>query len=380
MEFCDFATKLKDIISKGSRDPDFVRELFLNVVKNQEDIDYINEHISDTTARYYLRGEHSIERVARRIQKHYEPELFAAYINGVGEQAQQDICHAFEPFIPDINMFNVAEKCRDAFVEIITEAAKTKRRKKKQKQTQNAVAADPDKYSQLHYSLLTECMNKCPKCGQYLVSFEKDGSKNGNYVIIDLAPWLSEPPKDEVEANIMLCDDCAEHFNLATPKKDYEELIKLKQRIILNYRQMCSIETLHLEDGVDRILRSLSGLAKKPETKKTKYSALELKKKITEENFMLMDEIQRYVETYFEYIREQIGELENQGVLKFRQLRHDFNDCYGMLAEGCRTQQEIFDDLTTWVMDRTNVNHRLAAQAVVAFFVRICEVFDEITE
>lgn len=379
MKFCVFAKTLKDIISEGSSDSDFVRQLFLYVVKRQEEIDYILE-ISDTTMRYYLRDDHSIHNVAKKIQKYYDPQPFVEYINSVGKQAKQDICKAFKPFVPDINVRNVAEKCKDLFVEIINEAAKTQKRRRKPKFTTNAITSDPDKFSQLRFSLLSECSMKCPKCGKHLVTVEKDGSKNGNYVIVDLTPWLSEEPKDEAEASIMLCDDCAEYFNLTTPQQDYEDLVTLKHRIMLISQQKYSTDALHLEDGVVQILRSLAELKKKPDTEKAKYSVLELKRKITEENFMLRDQIQGYVETYFNYIKEQIGELENQGVLKYRQLRRDFNDCYAMLAEGRRTQQEIFDDLTTWVMDRTNVNHRLAAQAVVAFFVRICEVFDEITE
>lgn len=383
MQFSEFAQVLKPIISGGVPIPAFVRSLFLSVAKTQKNINAIN-NISDTTAQYYYSGDHKIHKIAVQIRKEYEPELFVDFFKDVGEQAIQDICDDLRKYAPEINPFNAAETCKDIFAEIINTASQTqkrsKRTKKDTKKDTKVIENDSGKISTLFFSLLEECSMRCPKCGRRLVSNTKDGNKCGNYSVIDLSPWFIEVPQDEVQSKIMLCEDCAADYDMLTPPHEYEKLLDLKNNLRISNQQKYAADALHLEDGVDQILRNLSGLKKRPDPSSMKYEALAVEKKIVEENFMLLDEITDYVLKYFKYIKEQIGELEDQGILNFRQLKHDFNDCYGLMADGKRTQQEIFDSIAIWVMDRTNVNNIRAAKAVVAFFVQICEVFDEIAE
>ena len=118
MTFSEFAQILKPIISGGDPIPEFVRSLFLCMVTDQKTIDAINE-IGHSTAIYYFSGDHGIRKIAVKIRKTYEPELFVSFINGVGEQALQDICDAFNQYVPGITPFNAAETCKDLFVEII---------------------------------------------------------------------------------------------------------------------------------------------------------------------------------------------------------------------------------------------------------------------
>lgn len=126
MEFTEFAQKIKPIIGGSYNTHVFTRTLFESIL-TEEGLLQI-EDISNNTFKAYYNGQTKITKISQRILPHIDPEQFIAYLDGFPEATTQRLCDTFEPDIKGIDLYNVAEKIAYYFEEILTMAARQKRK------------------------------------------------------------------------------------------------------------------------------------------------------------------------------------------------------------------------------------------------------------
>lgn len=126
MSFEEFVKKLKPLIGGSDTTGAFTKTLFESILP-EECVELI-EHIKIETFRSYYKGS-SINKVAKIIAPHIEPEFFEDYLNAFeSDETVQSLIDAFKDEIPDIVPFNVTEKIASLFRDIIKTAALAKRK------------------------------------------------------------------------------------------------------------------------------------------------------------------------------------------------------------------------------------------------------------
>lgn len=107
---------------------------------------------------------------------------------------------------------------------------------------------------------------------------------------------------------------------------------------------------------------------------------LELKEKI-DENEPLRLTIKNDVESYYNYTRKMLSDLDDAGD-EFTVIASQFQICYKKLAKVMDDQEEIYNRIIKWVLDELKLTDKYAtaARIIVSFFVQNCEVFDEISK
>ena len=135
MLFAEFARRLKDIISglNSGKGGEFAKELFKNILDIDDNEFDLDNDISPSAYRAYFRGDRDLTRLAPKIRKCVEPELFVAYINSLGEDVQHDIFKEFAADCPGMTEWNIPEKIAELFKKIIVEAYPVKKKQKQRR-------------------------------------------------------------------------------------------------------------------------------------------------------------------------------------------------------------------------------------------------------
>ena len=91
----------------------------------------------------------------------------------------------------------------------------------------------------------------------------------------------------------------------------------------------------------------------------------------------LCEKVRNYVVQYFGFVQSEFAKLQDKERIPFEmiavQVKHYFLQVERLLT----TKEQMFDQVVTWVMEKTGGN-RSASEIVVSFFVQDCEVFREI--
>ena len=140
MNFYEFANLLYEVLGGGSK-PAFVRLLFESIVLDTDfDAQSIIEDYSDDAYKSYIRvnNRNDITRIARQLISHLEPENFADFIDGFTYDAWENLCIKFKPYIPEIDVSNVGKSLAELFMQIIKNAATSKRSNSKKNNSKKA--------------------------------------------------------------------------------------------------------------------------------------------------------------------------------------------------------------------------------------------------
>lgn len=390
MLFAEFARRLKDIISglNSGKGGDFAKELFKNILDIDDNEFDLDNDISPSAYRAYFRGDRDLTRLAPKIRKYVEPELFVAYINGLGEDVQHDIFKEFAADCPGMTEWNIPEKIAELFKKIIVEACPVK------KKTKAKAIAKEEPVVEEDFALLNECGNKCPLCKAKLTETKK-GVPIRKFDRVYILPLnldsaervafedLEEPPENlhSLDNQALLCKKCAAVYSVDTEPSEYADLMRKKRTLAYIAELDSEAYDINVERGIDYILDALSGLKSIPQKEdKTKWEAFRVDRKIPD-NLMLQDTVTDFVLKYYRYIEKQYKLREREGKLRFRKVKNEISQCFELYDEADLSQEEIFDRLVGWLKDKTNCDDDIACIAMVSFFVQNCEVFrDETSE
>lgn len=389
MNFSEFAKKLKNIISGSDTctGRDFAKELFTNIL-DINDGKFSLDDIAPATYRAYFRGDRDLTRLAPKIRKYVEPELFYSYIHSLNGSIQLDIYKEFVEYCPGMADDNIPEKMAELFKKIIVDACPIK----KNKPTIKSLAKE-EPVEEADFALLNECGNKCPLCQAKLIGIKK-GVPMRKFDRVHILPLnlnaserddfekLQKPPADlhSLDNQTLLCKKCAEMYQINTEPSEYAALIQKKRALAFIAELDSEAYDIKVEQGIDSILDAFSKInVIPPKEDKTKWEAFRVDKKIPY-NMMLQDTVTDFVLKYYRYIEEQYKQREREGKLRFKKVKNEISQCFELYDEAELSQEEIFGRLVTWLKNKTSCDEDVACIAMVSFFVQNCEVFHETAE
>lgn len=240
---------------------------------------------------------------------------------------------------------------------------------------------------------LLEVDNHCPLCGKELVSRKQKKLEEKRFQIAHIYPNspTAEQEKElrdlerlgsdseSFENRIALCKDCHGTQDYHTKTDEYLDLVKIKKDLLRKISLHDLGQPLRLEDEISEVVKKTTNISEE-ELSTLNYIVVPLVNKIESKEILLKTKIQGYVTNYYLYIRDLFRNLEKSSNFNFEVISMQIRTCFIKLdAEGA-SQTEIYNAMVDWLNNRTLKVSLMACEAVVAFFIQNCEVFDEITK
>ncbi len=234
--------------------------------------------------------------------------------------------------------------------------------------------------------LLAEANYECPLCHKKLVDTIK-GQAVKKYKIVHIFPdGLDEetaaeftavypaPTKPDASGNLIALDeDCAERYLLSPTVEEYDKLHEIKIQLTRNYAAKLAVNGVQLEDDIRTVLDALGTIKNASELVKLEYEALRIDEKFDAKNFILKNETQMQVVTYYRYI-EKVFSNSNAD---FDMIASEIKVSSMKLEKAGLSQSDVISQLSEWIRNKAGLgtDSRLACNIVVSFFIQNCEVF-----
>lgn len=234
--------------------------------------------------------------------------------------------------------------------------------------------------------LLAEANYECPLCHKKLVDTIK-GQAVKKYRITQIFPdglddetaaefvaIYPAPKKLDVPDNLIALDvDCAEQYLLSPNAEEYRNLYEIKTQLARNYAAKLAVNSVQLEDDIRTVLDALSTIRDASELVELEYEALRIDEKFDAENFILKNETQVQIVTYYRYI-EKVFSNSN---VDFDMIASEIKVSSMKLEKAGLSQSDVISQLSEWIRNKAGLGteSRLACNIVVSFFIQNCEVF-----
>lgn len=239
---------------------------------------------------------------------------------------------------------------------------------------------------------LLEVDNHCPLCGKELLSRKQKKLEEKRFQIAHIYPnsHTAEQEKElgklerlgsnseSFENRIALCKDCHGTQDYHTKADEYLDLVKIKKDLLRKTSLHDLVQPSGLEDEISEVVKKITNISEE-ELSALNYVAVPLVNKIENKEILLKTKIQGYVTNYYPYIRDLFRNLEKSGSFNFEVMCMQIRTCFIKMNAGGVSQIEIYNAMVDLLNNKTLKVSPMACEAVVAFFVQNCEVFDEIT-
>lgn len=234
--------------------------------------------------------------------------------------------------------------------------------------------------------LLAEANYECPLCHKKLVDTVKgqaikryritqifpDGL--GDETVAEFASVYPAPKRLDVPENLIALDeDCAERYLLSPDVEEYKNLHDIKIQLTRNYAAKLAVNSVQLEDEIRSVIDALSGINDGSKLVKLEYKALRLDEKIEAANFLLKNETQSHVLTFYRYIEDFFSNSKPE----FDLIAAEVKISSMKLENAGLSQTEVRNQLSEWIRNKAGLGteYSLACNIVVSFFIQNCEVF-----
>ena len=234
--------------------------------------------------------------------------------------------------------------------------------------------------------LLAEANYECPLCHKKLVDTIK-GQAVKKYRIVQIFPdeLIDEtaaefaaiypaPKKFDTQNNLIALDErCTEQYLLNPTAEEYRNLYEIKTQLTKNYTAKQAVNGVQLEDDIRTVLDALSTIRDASELVKLEYEALRIDEKFDAENFILKNETQVQVVTYYRYIEK----VFSNSAADFDMIASEIKVSSMKLEKAGLSQSDVIGQLSEWMRNKAGLgtDGRLACNIVVSFFIQNCEVF-----
>ena len=408
MTFSEFAKMLYPYCGNGAKRPDFVIALTDAILEEPKDNADEKEH--NPVANYALSTREKIfsgrsaighTQAGVMMSKIYK-ENFSEYINALSPDTLVALKETVVKRGIDVRSNNdIGDVCADLLADIIKGIADADSSSKLaipvisklNKEFLTEIGEIPHiALPSSDMDLLMEANVKCPLCRtRPLVKTERDNSLT-QYKVVNILPLVpteadhsiyeelldSQTDKNSSKNKIPLCLECANSYTTLPTKEQCKNLIEIKDKLLRNHLATPIADDMFIEKGIEDVLRGISNASKDDLSEQLEYSALKIKKKISD--VALMIKAESLAQSYYLYIRGIFSLLEREKDLDFDDIAGSVKATFKRLKKQNLTQEEIFTHLTEWFLDKSQTDNRTACEVVVAFFVQNCEVFDEIAE
>lgn len=182
---------------------------------------------------------------------------------------------------------------------------------------------------------------------------------------------------ESYENKIALCKDCHDTQDYHTSKDDYIKLFTLKKRILNETALDEATKTLGLEEEIACVIQNLSKMTPS-DIAKLKYEPVPIANKFTDNDLLLKIKITNYVVQLYPYIRDCFQQIDGKNGFHLQVLSGQIKSCFIKMNAISLDKPTVFLHIVQWIKEKTLSQSNEACEAVVAFFVQNCEVFNEI--
>lgn len=234
--------------------------------------------------------------------------------------------------------------------------------------------------------LLAEANYECPLCHKKLVETIK-GQAVKKYAITQIFPDdLDDDTRAEFESvypapkrldtpdNLIALDqDCSDRYLLMPTVEEYKKLREIKELIARNYAAKIAVNSVQLEEDIRTVLDALGQIRNASDLEQLEYDALRIDEKFEPENFILKNETQVQVVTYYRYIEKVFSDSNDD----FDVIAAEIKISSRKLENAGLSQSDVITHLSEWIRNKSGLgtSSRLACNIVVSFFIQNCEVF-----
>ncbi|WP_322092869.1 ABC-three component system protein [Paraburkholderia bannensis] len=238
-------------------------------------------------------------------------------------------------------------------------------------------------------SLCTEVNQACPNCGNPLF-ISKSGKRWRNYEIAHIYPLnptaqeinllkgekrLSIDPNHE-DNLIPLCFPCHNIYDNPKTVAGYRDLVKKKENIIRLRVQQNVFSQYHLEIEISKIIESLcKDDAQFDESPLNEAKRVDDKLDTTITPFAKR-KIKNDVTSFYLFVRDRFADLERSEPGKAVLIAHQVKTFYLKQKTLSTNQQEIFENVVSWIKSKHSSSSETAAEVIAAFYVQNCELFE----
>lgn len=238
-------------------------------------------------------------------------------------------------------------------------------------------------------ALLSQVNRVCPMCAEPLF-YKKKGKSYKNYEIAHIYPL--NPTPDEVsllegeerlssdvndENNVIpLCEICHGKFDKPRTVEEYRELVKLKKALIDRSGQEAIWKRYAIEEEIGEIIEAIY---EDPDL--DIHSEIEFIPKEVDEKLdgtisrPTKIKIKSNVREYFIFIQKKFSELDGAEADLSDIISLQIKTYYMKQKQYGLGQQAIFDNIVSWIHEKTKPKTNDAAEIMASFFVQNCEIF-----
>lgn len=385
MEFRELALPLIEVLYPSLPQGEAVKQLFLDISSFDDETNNGLYDIQPSTYRGYLLPGHGISKPAGLVVGNLDKEKFASKVYALSEGAIDRLLDALGGDIPEMNSVNVGDAIADALSGVI--AANSRKRR-------NRSSGLPPGSSDIEPELFLETGGRCPLCGKAIGA--QPAGKKGGYRIVSIIPlearkdYRSAKKYEEIvpqlpalgspESRIALCFDCASDYENSPSVEKFKKVIDKKKAMHAQEELMAEVSSLDLEKELPMLLAKLGEAGSFEELAQLSMEAVRVDDKISIDYPLLRSKVTVMAITYYKFIEEQGRLLEAQGALDFKKLATQVRLCYLALRKLRFDQEEIFERICDWAVEKTGSKTRGACEVLTAFFVQNCEVFDALSK
>ncbi len=387
MDFRTFAKPLVELVYSDLNKGNAVLQLFLDITTYDNLSDNSLRDMEESTYRGYLQEGRGISRVAGLALKNLDTDKFAAKINGLPTDVINMLIDEYGDEIPDMDSLNIGEQLAKKFADILRSA--------KDKPRNGGEARLPLKSKTAgtkEAELFLETGGTCPLCGSPISS---EGSSK-RYKVVGITPATAKkdyrekrkyeeavpqmPVLGSAGDRIALCLDCACRYENERDPHVFATLLAKKRELRARNDLIAEISSVDIEKTLPMLLTRLGQVRDYNELGKLPMKALRVREKIDASELLLILKIETYNVNFYNFIRCQGQILEQQGDLDFTLLASQVRHCYLKLRKSGISQEQVFSRICSWIALKTGSDRTVECEALAAFFVQNCEVFDEIAK
>ena len=247
------------------------------------------------------------------------------------------------------------------------------------------------KYSDAQNAALVSQVNRvCPQCSEPLF-YKKSGKSYKQYEIAHIYPL--NPTQDEIdllageeklsedvndENNVIpLCEVCHGKFDKPRTVEEYKELVQLKKRLIARSGQEDIWKRYTIEEEITVIIDAIYNDPELEIESEIKFSPKKVDDKLDDTiSRPTKIKIKNNVREYYLFIKTKFSSL-NQSDDDLSDLISLQVKTYYLKQKGmAHNQQDIFENIVSWINAKTKPQSLDAAEILTSFFIQNCEVFE----
>jgi hypothetical protein len=246
------------------------------------------------------------------------------------------------------------------------------------------------KYSDAqNVALLSQVNRVCPMCAEPLF-YKKGGSSYKSYEIAHIYPLnptqeekvllehedrLSEDVNDENNV-IPLCEICHGKFDKPRTVEEYRMLFEIKRRLIERSGQEAIWKRYAIEDEISKIIAAIYDDPDLEKETEIEFIPKEVDEKLDSSiSRPTKNKIKSNVREYFVFIKNKFCELDGAELDLSEIISLQIKTYYIKQKNMGLNQQEIFENIVTWIHVKTKPKTNDAAEILASFFIQNCEIF-----